>query len=55
MDSVQFKMNLPLDVKRWIEDEARATNRSQSAMVVTTLRAAMPLDFRAEPDKGATQ
>lgn len=43
METVQFKMNMPLDVKQWIEGEARQTNRSQSAMVVTILRAAMPL------------
>lgn len=55
MDTVQFKMNLPLDVKQWIEHEARVTNRSQSAMVVTVLRAAMPLDFKAEQDAGADQ
>ena len=41
METVQFKMNLPLDVKQWLEREAQATNRSQSAMVVTVLRAAM--------------
>lgn len=50
MDTVQFKMNLPPDVKQWIEHEARVTNRSQSAMVVTVLRADMPLGFKAEQD-----
>ena len=41
METVQFKMNLPLDVKQWLELEAFRTNRSQSATVVTVLKAAM--------------
>lgn len=48
MQTVQFKMNLPLDLKRWIEHEARATNRSQSGMVITVLRDAMPPNFQTQ-------
>lgn len=45
METVQFKMNLPLDIKQWIEHEARVSNRSQTGMVITLLRASMPLGW----------
>ena len=47
METVQFKMNLPLDIKQWIEHEARVSNRSQTGMVITLLRLSMPLDWDA--------
>ncbi len=41
MKKIQFKLNLPSDVKAWLEDEAVRNLRSQGAQVVTCLRAAM--------------
>lgn len=38
---VQFKFNLPADLKRWLEQEAKREVRSQGAQVVYCLRAAM--------------
>ena len=42
MKTTQFKLNLPADVKAWLEEEAVRNLRSQGAQVVTCLRAAMP-------------
>lgn len=41
MKTIQFKLNLPSDVKAWLEEEAVRNLRSQGAQVVTLLRAAM--------------
>ncbi len=41
MKTTQFKLNLPADVKAWLEEEAMRNLRSQGAQVVTCLRAAM--------------
>ncbi len=41
MKTTQFKLNLPADVKAWLEEEAVRNLRSQGAQVVTCLRAAM--------------
>ncbi|MEM5468816.1 MAG: Arc family DNA-binding protein [Sulfitobacter sp.] len=41
MKAIQFKLNLPADVKAWLEQEAVRNLRSQGAQVVTCLRAAM--------------
>ena len=38
---VQFKFNLPTDLKRWLEREAKREVRSQGAQVVYCLCAAM--------------
>lgn len=38
---VPFKFNLPADLKRWLEQEAKREVRSQGAQVVYCLRAAM--------------
>lgn len=54
METVQFKMNIPVDVKQWVEDMAHITNRSQSAMIVTALRKAMLHDYDTV-EKGSIQ
>ena len=41
MLQVQFKVNLPADVKAWLEIEAKRNVRSQGAQIVACLRAAM--------------
>jgi hypothetical protein len=41
MKIVQFKMNLPADVKEWLKQEARRNLRSQSAQIVMCLRREM--------------
>lgn len=41
MKLIQFKVNLPADVKAWLEDEAKRNVRSQGAQIVSCLRAAM--------------
>lgn len=41
MKIIQFKVNLPADVKAWLEDEAKRNVRSQGAQIVACLRAAM--------------
>lgn len=41
MKLIQFKMNLPADVKAWLEAEAKRNVRSQGAQIVACLRAAM--------------
>ena len=41
MKTTQFKLNLPADVKAWLEEEAVRNLRSQGAQVVSCLRAAM--------------
>lgn len=43
MKTTQFKLNLPADVKAWLEEEAVRNLRSQGAQVVSCLRAAMSL------------
>jgi hypothetical protein len=37
----QFKLNIPADVKRWVEAQAAANMRSQSAEIIFTLREKM--------------
>lgn len=41
MKTTQFKLNLPADVKVWLEEEAVRNLRSQGSQVVSCLRAAM--------------
>ncbi|KAE9627962.1 Arc domain-containing protein [Parasedimentitalea maritima] len=41
MKTTQFKLNLPEDVKAWLEEEAVRNLRSQGAQVVSCLRATM--------------
>ncbi len=41
MKTTQFKLNLPDDVKLWLEEEAVRNLRSQGSQVVSCLRAAM--------------
>lgn len=36
--TVQFKLNLPADMKAWLEAEAKKNLRSQGAEVVSCLR-----------------
>lgn len=40
-ESVQFKLNLPADVKAWLAEQATRNLRSQSAEIVATLRERM--------------
>lgn len=39
--TVQFKLNLPLDVKEWLEAQAASNMRSQGAEIVVSLRERM--------------
>lgn len=48
MKLIQFKMNLPADVKAWIEVQAKNNLRSQGAQIVACLRDAMREDVEAE-------
>lgn len=41
MKPIQFKVNLPPDVKEWLEEEAHRNVRSQGAQIVACLRHAM--------------
>ena len=41
MKTTQFKLNLPADVKVWLEEEAVRNLRSQGSQVVSCLRPAM--------------
>ena len=41
MENVQFKLNLSIDVKAWLEREAEKNLRSQGAQIVVCLRANM--------------
>ena len=41
MNTKQFKLILPADVKAWLEAEAKKNLRSQSAQIVTCLRTEM--------------
>ncbi|MTH36653.1 Arc domain-containing protein [Paracoccus limosus] len=38
---VQFKLNIPTDVKSWVEEKALANLRSQGAEIVACLREKM--------------
>lgn len=48
MRLVQFKVNLPADVKAWLEAEAKRNIRSQGAQIVACLRAAMSQQSQQE-------
>lgn len=50
MKLVQFKLNLPADVKAWVEDQARSNVRSQAGQIIACLRAAMAHEA-SEPGK----
>ena len=52
MSQVQFKVNLPLDVKTWLEVEAKKNIRSQGAQIVACLRAAMSENATRSPVGG---
>lgn len=39
----QFKLNLPADVKRWVQTRAAANMRSQSAEIVFALKEKMQM------------
>ena len=41
MKTIQFKLNLPSDVKNWLVEEAVRNLRSQGSQVVSCLRTAM--------------
>jgi hypothetical protein len=41
MKPIQFKVNLPRDVKKWLEAEAHRNVRPQGAQIVMCLRQAM--------------
>ncbi|NSL22890.1 Arc family DNA-binding protein [Agrobacterium tumefaciens] len=38
MAQVQFKLNLPHDIKEWLEEKARQNLRSQNSEVILALR-----------------
>lgn len=40
-DTTQFKINMPTDVKRWVEAQAEKNLRSQSAEIILALREKM--------------
>jgi len=40
-DVVQFKLNIPADLKAWIEAQSRRNVRSQGAEIVACLRERM--------------
>lgn len=44
----QFKLNMPADVKRWVEGQAAANMRSQSAEIIFTLKEKMQQTAGAE-------
>lgn len=44
---VQFKLNLPADVKAWLEDQAQKNVRSQGAEIVFCLRKQMEQEAAA--------
>lgn len=52
MEIVQFKVNLPVDVKAWLELEARKNVRSQGAQIVACLRAAMSTSVASSTLRG---
>jgi hypothetical protein len=45
---IQFKINLPEDVKRWIAQEAEKNMRSQSAEIIFTLKEKMRREMDAQ-------
>jgi hypothetical protein len=53
MKPIQFKLNLPADVKAWLEEEAVRNLRSQGAQVVSCLRGVM--SRQETPGKGAEE
>ena len=52
MKVIQFKMNLPADVKEWLEQEALRNLRSQSAQIVMCLRQEMEKQETVAPRAG---
>ena len=48
MEAKQFKLIIPADVKAWLEAEAKKNLRSQSAQIVSCLRAEMSKDEQTQ-------
>lgn len=46
---IQFKLNLPGDVKAWIEGQAAKNLRSQGAEIVACLRERMDREDQPQP------
>ncbi|WP_290689975.1 MULTISPECIES: Arc family DNA-binding protein [unclassified Haematobacter] len=44
MRTIQFKLNLPSDVKTWLERQAEINGSSQNSEVIRAIRAAMARD-----------
>ena len=54
MKAKQFKLIIPADVKAWLEAEAKKNLRSQSAQIVSCLRAEMSKGEQAQTPQGGT-
>ena len=52
MKAKQFKLIIPAEVKAWLEAEARKNLRSQSAQIVSCLRAEMSKSEQAPSQQG---
>ena len=52
METKQFKLIIPADVKAWLEAEAKKNLRSQSAQIVSCLRAEMSKSEQAQCQQG---
>jgi len=50
MDTVQFKVNLPKDIREWLAERAKREMRSTSAQLVILLRGMMD-KASDEPDR----
>lgn len=50
-ETVQFKLNIPADLKHWLEEQARANIRSQGAEIIAILRAEKDRNKRSETDE----
>lgn len=54
MKAKQFKLIIPADVKAWLEAEAKKNLRSQSAQIVSCLRAEMSKCEHAQNPPGGS-
>jgi hypothetical protein len=53
MKAKQFKLIIPADVKAWLESEAKKNLRSQSAQIVSCLRAEMSKGEQTQSSEGS--
>jgi hypothetical protein len=52
-ETKQVPIRFPVDVKVWIEEQARINRSSQNSEVIRAIRAAMTRTSPAEPQQGA--